>query len=161
MERMLHGLDDRLARGVVAGIAAGLVFLLMNMGWATKNDMPAIAPLLDISTIFNVAERPEPTPDNMAVGLVTHLALSMGFGVGFALLLPLLGNVRKLTLGAAGFGIALYLVNFQLLGRTAFPWFQEAPDQGFELVAHALFGLLLVPFFAGMVVRHRSALARA
>jgi hypothetical protein len=43
--------------------------------------------------------------------------------------------------------VALYLVNFQILGRTAVPWFQEGPDQVFELFAHAGFGLLLVPFF--------------
>jgi hypothetical protein len=51
------------------------------------------------------------------------------------------------VLGAVDFGVALYLVNFQILGRTAFPWFQEGPDQVFELFAHAGFGLLLVPFF--------------
>jgi mannose/fructose/N-acetylgalactosamine-specific phosphotransferase system component IIC len=106
--------------------------------------------LLDISTIFNVAEMPDPTPENMAVGLVTHLTLSMMFGIGFALLLPLLRNGRQLVLGAVGYGVALYLINFQILGRIAFPWFQEGPDQVFELVAHALFGLMLVPFFVGM-----------
>ena len=46
--------------------------------------------------------------------------------------------------------MALYLVNFQVLGRTAFPWFQEGPDQLFELFAHASYGLLLVPFLIGL-----------
>jgi hypothetical protein len=41
------------------------------------------------------------------------------------------------------------VVNFQIPGRTAFPWFQEGPDQGFELFAHMGLGLLLVPFFLG------------
>ena len=40
--------------------------------------------------------------------------------------------------------------------RIAFPWFQEGPDQLFELVAHGLFGLMLVPFFIGM--RPRDAI---
>jgi hypothetical protein len=62
---------------------------------------------------------------------------------------PLLRDARLLAAGAVAFGVALYLVNFQILGRTAFPWFQEGPDQLFELVAHAGFGLLLVPFFLG------------
>jgi uncharacterized membrane protein YagU involved in acid resistance len=148
--RLSRGIDARLARGSVAGLAAGLVFLLVNMGWATRSDLPAVAPLLDISTIFNVAEVPDPTPENMAVGLVTHLTLSMLFGIGFAVLVPLLRDIRQLTLGAVGYGIALYLVNFQILGRIAFPWFQEGPDQVFELVAHGLFGVMLVPFFIGM-----------
>lgn len=144
------GLDERLTRGAVAGFVAGLVFLLVNMGWATRNDLPAVAPLLDISTIFNVAERPEPTPENTAVGLVTHLTLSVLFGMGFAALVPWLRRARDLAAAGVAFGVALYVINFQILGRTAFPWFQDGPDQVFEVFAHALFGLMLVPFFLGM-----------
>ena len=142
-------LGDRVSRGTVAGVAAGLLFLLANMLWATKSDLPAVAPLVDISTIFNFDDVAHPTTENMFVGLVTHLTLSASFGVAFALLVPLLRDTRMLTAGGLVFGVALYLVNFQILGRTAFPWFQEGPDQWFELVAHAGFGLLLVPFFLG------------
>jgi hypothetical protein len=142
-------LGDRVSRGTVAGVAAGLLFLVANMLWATKSDLPAVAPLIDISTIFNFDDVASPTTENMFIGLVTHLTLSASFGVAFALLVPLLRNLRMLTAGAVAFGVALYLVNFQILGRTAFPWFQEGPDQVFELVAHAGFGLLLVPFFLG------------
>ncbi len=138
---------DRVARGTVAGVAAGLVFLVANMLWATKSDLPAVAPLVDISTIFNFDDVAHPTTENMFIGLVTHLTLSATFGVAFALLVPLLRDVRMLTLGAVAFGVGLYIVNFQILGRTAFPWFQEGPDQVFEVFAHAGFGLLLLPFF--------------
>jgi uncharacterized membrane protein YagU involved in acid resistance len=138
---------DRVARGTIAGVAAGLVFLVANMLWATKSDLPAVAPLVDISTIFNFDDVANPTTENMFIGLVTHLTLSAAFGVAFALLVPLLRDIRILTLAAVAFGVALYVVNFQILGRTAFPWFQEGPDQVFELFAHAGFGLLLVPFF--------------
>lgn len=144
---------DRITRGTVAGIGAGLAFLLANMGWATTDDLPAVAPLLDISTIFNIQDEPVPTPENVAVGLVTHLGLSTVFGVVFALIATRLRDLRALVLGAVGFGVALYLVNFQILGRTAFPWFQEGPDQLFELFAHAGFGLLLVPFFLSRRLR--------
>jgi len=142
-------LGDRVTRGTVAGLAAGLVFLVANMLWATRSDLPAVAPLIDISTIFNFDDVANPTTENMLIGLVTHLTLSAAFGVVFAMLVPLLRDVRTLVGGAIAFGLALYLVNFQILGRTAFPWFQEGPDQLFELVAHAGFGLLLVPFFIG------------
>ncbi|MGH2780078.1 MAG: hypothetical protein ACRDL4_07000 [Thermoleophilaceae bacterium] len=140
---------DRVSRGTVAGVAAGLLFLVANMLWATKSDLPAVAPLIDISTIFNFDDVASPTTENMFIGLVTHLTLSASFGVAFAMLVPLLRNMRMLAAGAVAFGVALYLVNFQILGRTAFPWFQEGPDQLFELVAHAGFGLFLVPFFLG------------
>ena len=142
-------IGDRVTRGTVAGVGAGLVFLLANMLWATKGGMPAVAPLVDISTIFNLDDRAHPTSENVVVGLVTHLWLSAAFGVIFALALPRPRDPRALVLAGVGFGVLLYLVNFQVLGRTAFPWFQEAPDQLFELVAHAGFGLLLVPFFLG------------
>ncbi len=142
-------IGDRLARGVVAGVAAGLVFLVANMLWATNSDLPAVAPLIDISTIFNFDDVANPTTENMLIGLVTHLTLSAAFGVTFALLVPLFRDATMLTVGGVAFGLALYVVNFQILGRTAFPWFQEGPDQVFEVFAHAGFGLLLVPFFGG------------
>jgi len=144
---------ERISRGTVAGIGAGLAFLLANMGWATTDDLPAVAPLIDISTIFNIQDKPVPSPENVAVGLVTHLGLSAAFGIGFALIASRLDNLRALVLGAVGFGVALYLFNFQILGRTAFPWFQEGPDQLFELFAHAGFGLALVPFFISRRLR--------
>ncbi len=60
-----------------------------------------------------------------------------------------------LALGGIGYGLLLYLVNFQVLGRIFFEWFTNpmGPPQGFEVLIHAVFGLLLVPFFLGPVVR--------
>lgn len=143
-------LGSYLTRGVVAGIAAGLLFLLANMGWATKDGMPGVAPLIDMATIFNVTDKPDPTPENISIGLVTHLTLSMLFGIGFALIAAVIRDARMLVVAGPVFGVALYLVNFQIMGRTAFPWFQEGPDQVFELFAHAGYGLLLVPFLLGL-----------
>jgi len=54
-----------------------------------------------------------------------------------------------LVAGGVGFGVALYLVNLQILGRVAFEWFQVGPNQTFELIAHAGYGLALVPFLLG------------
>ena len=125
------------------------------MLWATTSDLSAVAPLIDISTIFNFDDVANPTTENMLVGLVTHLTLSATFGLAFALLVSFMRHVRVLVAGGLLFGIALYLVNFQILGRTAFPWFQEGPDQVFELFAHMGFGLLLVPFFLGRLFTRR------
>lgn len=145
-------------RGAVAGIAAGLVFLVANMGWAVHNGKPAAAPLIDISTIFHAQDAPNPVtaaafgPDNLIVGLVTHLTLAMLFGIGFALLAGRLVRSNAMLAGAGiAYGLTLYVVNFQILGRTAFPWFTDSmgPPQGFEVFIHAVFGLLLVPFFVG------------
>jgi mannose/fructose/N-acetylgalactosamine-specific phosphotransferase system component IIC len=146
----LADIGNRLSRGSIAGLSAGLLFLVANMAWATRGGGSAAGPLLAFSTIFKLTDTPVATPQNVVVGLVTHLTLSMLFGVGFALLLPALRDGRALALGALGFGLGLYLLNIQLLGRTAFPAFRQA-DQLFELLAHAAFGLLLAPFFIGML----------
>lgn len=147
--RIMLDLDRRIARGVIAGTAAGLLFLLANMWFADGKGLPAVAPLYDISTIFHFSDKPQPSPENAVIGLVTHLALAAGFGALFALLAPLLVRRSALWVGGLAFGVALYLVNFQILGRVAFEWFQEGPDQTFELFAHAGYGLLLVPFVLG------------
>jgi len=144
----LADFESRLLRGAVGGAFAGLIFLLANMWFADSQGMPAVAPMLDISTIFHFSDQPEVSPENVAIGLIVHLTLSMAFGMVFALVVPLLTNARTLVVGAVAFGIALYLFNFQVLGRLFFEWFQEGPNQLFELFIHAVYGLLLVPFFA-------------
>ncbi|MGI8557122.1 MAG: hypothetical protein ACR2ND_02235 [Solirubrobacteraceae bacterium] len=143
---LLRDLDRRVAYGVVGGTFAGLLFLLANMWYADNQGLPAVAPLYDISTIFYFADKPDPVPENAAVGLVVHLTLSGAFGAALATLAPLAKGAARLVGVGAAFGLALYLVNFQILGRVAFEWFQEGPNQTFEVFAHIGYGLLVVPF---------------
>jgi type IV secretory pathway TrbD component len=150
-DALRHEAERRLARGVVAGTAAGLLFLLANMWYADSQGMPAVAPLYDISTVFHFADKPDPSPENAVIGLVTHLTLAAGFGVLFALLAQVIrGRAQALVVGPA-FGLLLYVVNFQILGRLFFEWFQEGPNQLFEVIAHAGFGLILAPFVLDFV----------
>ncbi|HEV2058726.1 MAG TPA: hypothetical protein VGR11_05170 [Solirubrobacteraceae bacterium] len=156
-QRLMTDIDRRIARGVVAGTAAGLLFLLANMWFAVSKGMPAAAPLYDISTIFHFADKPDPSPENAVVGLITHLTLAAGFGVLLALLAPLVSSRAALWGGGLAFGVGLYLVNFQILGRVAFEWFQVGPNQTFELFAHAAYGLALVPFLLGFAGSEKRA----
>lgn len=149
---LTHNLDRRIVYGVVGGTFAGLLFLLANMWYADSDGLPAVAPLYDISTIFYFSDKPDPQPVNAAVGLVVHLTLAAAFGATLAALAPLARGMAQLAGLGAAFGIVLYLVNFQILGRIAFEWFQEGPNQTFEVFAHLGYGLLVVPFlvrFAG------------
>ncbi len=87
---------------------------------------------------------------------MTHITLSMLFGIAFALLAAMLLRRRgAAALAAAGlvYGLVLYVVNFQILGRIFFKWFTDPMGlpQGFEVFIHAIFGLLLVPFFLGIL----------
>lgn len=146
-------LGGLLARGAIAGIVAGMAFLLAEMWFAVSRGMPGISPLYAISTVFHASKAPVPAPAEPVLGLAMHIVLSLGFGMGFAVLVvPWLRNLPALVVGALGYGLALWVLNIQILGRTVFPSFapKGAPDLIFGLLDHVLiFGLLLVPFFLG------------
>lgn len=140
------------SRGAIAGLVAGWGFILGNMLWYQEHGKPAIAPFLAISTIFDGTNVPVKSPASAIVGLTLHIGLTMGFGIGFAFLAwMLLPNVRSVLLASVIYGLLLYVVNFQLLGRYVWPWFTnpKGPPQGFEVWIHAVYGLLLAPFFLG------------
>lgn len=145
-----------LARGAIAGLVAGGGFMLANMWYADANGKPPVAPFLAISTVFHASKAPVLTPQAMpievATGLWLHIMLSLAFGMGFALLTPFLRRATLLCAGAIGYGLALFVFNFEILGRTVFPFFTNpmGPDTVFEGFIHPLiFGLLLIPFFLG------------
>lgn len=160
LETLTSGIERRLARGVVAGTAAGLLFLLANMWYADSQGMPAVAPLWDISTIFYFADKPDPTPENLAVGLVVHLTLAPAFGAALAFLAPLVRGGAMVFAAGAAFGLALYVLNFQILGRLFFEWFQVGPNQTFEVIAHLGYGLVLAPFVRDLAAPGPAAAAR-
>jgi hypothetical protein len=128
VRRLESDLGELFTRGAVAGIAAGFIFLLANMGYATTQGKPSLAPFMDISTIFHGTDKPAsmtPTVDMLATGAVVHI-----------------------------------VVNFQIFGNTIFEWFTnpQGPNQGFEVFIHAVFGLMLVPFFIRLARRLRTSI---
>src|SRR5215469_16739347 len=140
-------LGGLLARGAIAGIVAGMSFLLADMWFAVSQGKPAISPLYAIATVFHASKAPVPAPAEPVLGLTTHIVLSLGFGMGFALLfVPWLRTLPALVLGGLGYGLALWLLDIQILGRTVFPVFapKGSSDLIFGLLDHVLiFGLLL------------------
>lgn len=157
-------IDALITRGVAAGLAGGLVFILVNMFAAQSAGKPPIAPFVAISTLLRFSDMPitEPmsaVPTEVALGIVVHLFNSVLFGVVFALIAPLLRSSALLVLGGLGYGLALYLVNFQVIGRLFFPWFVDprGPNQLVELIVHPLaYGLVLVPFFLSVAHGRRN-----
>ncbi len=151
--------DELLTRGVVAGLAGGLLFILVNMFAAQSAGKPPIAPFLAISTIFRFSDMPmlEPAmgvPVEIVLGIIVHLVLSAVFGVVFALIARYLRSSLLLVGGALVYGLVLYIVNFQIIGRLLFPWFVNpmGPNQLLELIVHPLaYGLVLVPFLLSVV----------
>ncbi len=157
-----------LTTGAVAGLAVGFPFILATMIYATSQSalpvpnapkLPALAPFFDIGTIFYFDDMPQlMNPSYPLAGLITHFSLSIVFGLIFALVVvPLLSTARALLVGGVLFGGVLYVVNYQILGRVLFEWFDPSspmgPNPWFGLLTHLGFGLLLVPFFLSKASR--------
>jgi len=157
------GVSDLLMMGAVAGLFAGFLFILANMWYAPTQNLPATAPFNAIGTIFYRDAMPQMTAAYAIVGLITHFSLSIAFGVTFALLVvPLLSNTRALIAGAIVYGVLLYIVNYQILGRIVFKFFDPSnpmgPDPTFALFTHIIiFPLGIIPFFLTIVNRRGSA----
>ncbi len=161
-EPAAHRVFRRIYHGADGGLIAGLAFILADMGWSRLQGEPATTSIHGVATVFNVSNKLVLTPDDLAIGIFTHAWLAAFFGIAFALLLPLIGPPLKArlhgelrTLFAAGglYGICLYLVNYQLLGRIAFKWFTgpHAPGVFISVAIHLIYGLVLAPFFIGLV----------
>ena len=142
---MLPQTRRSLGLGLVAGLVAGLVFSLLEMISASAMGMSALAPWRAFASIPLGQRALEDMAQSTAlpVGIVVHFALSALFGLVYGRISAGLSTAarrswaRQALLGLA-FGAALYLVNFQLVARAAFPWFL-AMNQPVQLALHALF----------------------
>ncbi|CAM4520839.1 hypothetical protein [Corallococcus exiguus] len=135
-----------LTNGLLFGLAAGVLLALAETALAVAAGEGPLVPVRMSAAV--VLGPPAFTPQvstalAIAVGLGVHLVIAAGWGVVYALLdamLPLDGRGRWEFQAAVGmlFGIFVWLVNFQLLGRGYFPWFLSVP-QFLQIVWHAVF----------------------
>ena len=149
---------DNVGFGVLAGLifGAGEVIATAWMG------RPAILPLRLFASILLGRQALATTPAGTAVvlGIVTHLILSGIFGLVYGALLGRQPAERTTSWGnqaayGALFGLALWVVNFQIIARVFYPWFLNQP-QFLQAVAHAaFFGLPLALFCAASERRLR------
>lgn len=138
---------------------AGLAFLIVNMWFATSMDQPARMPILMMSTIVQGDDAITDASASVPIGLLVHGMLSVAFGMVFALIALCLRTNGSLALAGSVYGIALYLVNFEIFAPTAFTVFEDA-NQPFEFAAHLLFGLVLsLAFFSSGTRRHDPVIA--
>lgn len=135
---------------LVAGVAAGVVFLVLEMilaplfmgvsAWVPPRMIAAI-------TMGRSALPPPDTFDSGAVSaaLVIHFALSLAYALAFAFVAKGRSLVTDTLLGAV-FGLLLYVVNFYGF-VLMFPWFAEA-RHWVTIVAHLAFGAVLGATYA-------------
>lgn len=109
--------------GAVAGLVAGLGFILANMIFATAQGLPAIAPFAAIATTFYFDDAPQMNLNYIVTGVIVHFVNSVVFGIVFAFVVLLVKNTKMLVVAAIAYGLALYVVNFLILGSLIFKFF--------------------------------------
>ena len=153
---MLETTRQAVRKGLALGVVAGLIFGVAETAGAALAGNPALMPVRMFASV--VMGRPAMDPVTSAgtvvlVGSIAHLALSAVFGLIYALLMVRASRETQASLGrqallGLGFGVALYLVNFQVIARLLYPWFLEMPQLE-PVVMHAmLFGLPLGLLYA-------------
>ncbi len=151
-ETMRRGLKQ----GLGIGLIAGMIFGVMEMVGAVIMGNPPLMPIrMFASTVLGHAALMEtPAVTALLVGVFAHLALSAVFGVIYGVVNGAFSATTETRFGrqaAIGLlaGAMLWLVNFQIIARIAYPWFLGMP-QGMQMLMHAMFfGLPLGLMYAG------------
>ena len=130
--------------GALAGLIAGAVFMMMEMGLvALSGGSPWGPPRMIAAIVMGDGVLPPPASFDLMIlmaAMAVHLMLSVVIGIGFAFIAKRFGLVMAVVVGAV-VGLALYLVNFY--GMTAFfPWFAMARNT-ISIVSHIAFGMVL------------------
>lgn len=140
--------------GLVGGAIAGMVFAMFEMVAAVILNGPDafFMPLRMIAGIALGPSAMDPSTSLVlagAVGLMIHMALSMMYGVGVALVANAVPSLSRSTAALVGFatamGIALWVVNFFVLARVfGWSWFPDGQNVAVQVIAHAvMFGSVL------------------
>lgn len=133
-----------LKAGALAGLIAGAVFMMMEMGLvALSGGSPWAPPRMIAAIVMGEGVLPPPASFDLMImiaAMAVHFMLSIVIGAGFAFIARRLGLLMAVGVGAV-VGLALYVVNFY--GMTAiFPWFAMARNT-ISIVSHIAFGMVL------------------
>lgn len=131
--------------GVIGGVIGGIIFAIAEiLGGHWISGDPYVMPFKAYASI-PLGKMPPTIATSTAipVGLITHMILSIIFGVIFALIVSSISALRiapvVTVIAATVFGFALWIVNFYvfvpLINR---PWFKMAPA-GQQFFYHTFF----------------------
>ena len=142
---MAHGTRSKFLHGIIGGIVAGLIFAVAEMFMNLTLGKPFFGPLKMISSIVLGTQALQPTysfATAAITGLIVHMLLSMVFGVIFVYLVTAVqrgrGTGELLAYGTA-YGVALWIINFFVIGAAFFPQFLQVNQFWNGFVAHAFF----------------------
>jgi MFS family permease len=149
----LHQLVDWRA-AFLASMIAGICFFLLNLIFTTLvlgSNVWVFIRLL-ASPVMNKAILAPPAAFDAAaliVALLTHLGLSLIFGLLIAYIIHRGGLITGI-IGGAVLGLALYAINFYTL-TIFFPWFFAMASWGM-VVTHLVFGALVGGIYEALEV---------
>jgi len=147
-----EAVGSRILRGAIGGAAAGAVFMFVTMWFADSVGDPSTGPLMMISTIVKGEAAMANGTADPTLGWIIHGAISVMFGVAFALVAPWFRTNGTVALAGIVYGALLYVLNFLVIAPVVLPIFEMA-NQPFELAIHIVFGALLGLAFFGSGVR--------
>lgn len=127
------------------------------MWFSATQGNPAVAPFNLISSILLGADSLTAGTASVPLGVAIYFINSLVFGIILGLVAARLPSNASIAVAALVYGLVLYLVNFQLIGRFILPQFQM-PNQPFEVLAHLVFGAVTALF---LFHREQRSLGRA
>lgn len=141
--------------GVAFGVIAGIVFALIETAASAAMGNSVLVPWqMFASVVMGASALDAATAGTLALGVFVHLVLSAIFGAIYGMFNAQASRRTQTGWGSQVgtgllFGLAVWLVNFQIIARIAYPWFLETP-QVLQLAIHALFfGLPLALMMTG------------
>jgi hypothetical protein len=138
-----------LGGGIVAGIVAGLVLaaFLIVMNLIKGDDVWVAAKMAGAPFLGERAMQPGFDAVAILVGVLCHMAVSIGWGVGFGLLFYGLSRGTTVAMGAI-WGVVSWLVMFYVvLPIAGVPEIAEGMPIGMAIFEHVLFGVVLAVAF--------------
>jgi hypothetical protein len=159
----LHGRSVR--TGIIAGLVVGLFFSILEMVGAAAMGAPALSPWHAFASTVLGRRALEGDGGTVVVGIVAHFVLSAIYGGVYGLYEGALSDEARHSwstqvVSGLFYGIALYLLNFQVIARLIYPWFLGA-NQPWQFLLHGLF--FGVPLGLAMAYweRHESGVPTA
>src|SRR5919109_24394 len=143
--------------GVYAGLIAGLVFMMLEMGmvWLFMGESPWAPPRMIAAMVLGEGVLPMPDkpatfdPGIVLTAMIIHFVLAAIYGlIGAAIVANRMGYAGAIGLGALC-GLAIYLINFYPLAAALFPWFAMARNW-ISIFAHVMFGALAGAAYVGL-----------
>ena len=145
--------------GALAGLISGLVFASGQILVAAAAGSPPGAPWsFSASLVLGSPGMEQPLRGLIfLLGAAIHFGLSTLYGAGFGLIVSFFHKrVRndwafQLT-GGFAYGLALWLINIQIIGRLVYPWYLEL-NPAVQLLVHGLFFGLPLATWMGLRIR--------